>query len=141
MKSLTFYSFLFASLGLFSACSDQPADHGDGHSSEEKPTQHLTLPDITSATEAATVYAEELAFILGETDFTPEAMGQIHISTYSLEKAVAYYVENSEGEKKELAEKIAVVVEDIHLASENNRAEDTQKAVEQLSELAKQFQD
>ena len=59
------------------------------------------------------------------------------MSTYSLEKAVAYFVENSEAEGQILAEQIAVVVEEIHLASENNRSEDTRSYIDQLDKLAK----
>ena len=58
------------------------------------------------------------------------------MSTYSLEKAVAYFVENSEAEEQDLAKQIAVIVEEIHLASENNRSEDTRSYIDQLEKLA-----
>ena len=59
------------------------------------------------------------------------------MSTYSLENAVAYFVENSEAEEQNLAEQIAVVVEEIHLASENNRSENTRSYIDQLDKLAR----
>jgi len=52
---------------------------------------------------------------------------QIHIITYSLEKSVYYFVENLEGEREDLAKKIAVAVEDIHVNAENNRQEKTKE--------------
>ena len=128
---------------IFTACSEQGGDPVNDHSSQEqdeKPIQHLKLEAITSGDKAAAVFAKEVAFITGREALTPAVMHEIHMSTYSLEIAVAYYAENSESDKKALAEQIAVVVEAIHLASENNRAEDTKKYIDQLAELANKFQ-
>lgn len=138
---LELFSFLFLSalLGL-AGCSGGNGDHEEAHSEDQKPVQHLQLDDITSSEEAATVFAEETAFIRGQSgQLSPEAMHEIHMSTYSLEKAVAYYVENLEGPEQELAERIAVVVEDIHLASEKNDGEAMETYIDQLESLAGDF--
>lgn len=128
---------------LLSACSDQISDHtndhSDGHADheyEEKPIQHLNLKNILSVEEATTVFTKEVAFITGREELTAAALHEIHMSTYSLEKAVAYFVENSQGEEMSLAEQIAVVVEDIHLASEKNRADDIRGFINQLEKLS-----
>ena len=114
MKHSIIYSALIALACFLTACSEQAGEHAaEDHSSHgEKPIQHLKLADITSSAEAATVFAKEVAFITGKEALTAAALNEIHLSTYSLEKAVAYYAENSEGAKKELAEKIAMVVEE-----------------------------
>ena len=124
---------------MLSACSDQHSDHTSGHTAhehDEKPIQHLKLDNILSLEEATTVFANEVAFIIGKKELTAGALHEIHMSTYSLEKAVAYFAENTEGESQNLAEQIAVVVEEIHLASENNRTEDTRGFIDQLDKLA-----
>jgi hypothetical protein len=46
---------------------------------------------------------------------------EIHIITYSLEKAVAFFAENLSGARQETAKEMALVVEEVHLNSENNR--------------------
>ena len=95
--------------------------------------------NILSLEKATTVFSEEVAFITGKEELTAGVLHEIHMSTYSLEKAVAYFVENSPGEEKSLADEIAVVVEEIHLASENNRTDDIRGFIDQLEKLAKKF--
>lgn len=125
---------------LLAACSGQNNEPEAAQAAHDKPIQHLHLEDITSLNEAVRVFAKEVAFIQGQTELTPQVLHDIHMSTYSLEKAVAYYVENSEGARKELAEQIAEVTEQIHLASERNQPEATAKHIEQLKALTEQFQ-
>lgn len=140
IKHIVFSINLIVISCLLSACSDQHSDHIDEHSAHdhnEKPIQHLKLEDIYSLEEASAVFADEVDFIVGKEELTALALHEIHMSTYSLEKAVAYFVENSEAEGQILAEQIAVVVEEIHLASENNRSEDTRSYIDQLDKLAK----
>ena len=128
---------------LLTACSDELSDYTDdhvdghaGHEHDDKPIQHLKLENILSLEEATTVFTKEVAFITANEELTAGILHEIHMSTYSLEKAVAYFVENSQGEVKILADQIAVVVEEIHLASENNRADDTRGFIDQLEKLA-----
>jgi hypothetical protein len=68
-----------------------------------------------------------------------ENASQIHIITYTLEKSVAYFAENLKGEKQALAMKIAVVVEDIHIASESNRLEELQEHLDKYFDLVDEF--
>ena len=143
MNKITSIAFTIAVSILLSACSDQLSDHTSDHSNghaahehDEKPIQHLKLENILSLEEATTVFTKEVAFITGKEELTAGVLHEIHMSTYSLEKAVAFFVENSQGEEKSLAEEIAVVVEEIHLASENNRSNDTRGFIDQLEKLA-----
>ena len=64
---------------------------------------------------------------------------EIHMITYSLEKAVAFFAENLSGPRQETAQKIAVIVEEIHLSSENNSKDDTKAALDQYFNLFKSF--
>ena len=140
IKHILSSAYLIVISCMLSACSDQHSDHIDEHSAHdhnEKPIQHLKLEDIYSLEEASAVFAKEVDFIIGKEELTAGALHEIHMSTYSLEKAVAYFVENSEAEEQNLAEQISVVVEEIHLASENNRSEDTRSYIDQLDKLAK----
>jgi hypothetical protein len=127
-------------LCLLAGCNSEKSEPSTAHSESDAPIQHLQLEEITSAEEAATVFAKEVAFIQDQKELTPGAMHAIHMSTYSLEKAVAYYAENLEDVQQELAGEIAAVVEEIHLASENNRAEETEKHVRKLASLVEDFQ-
>ncbi len=133
------FILLLSMLCFLAACSQQSSDENLSHADIEKPIQHLKLEDITSSTKAVTVFSKEVELIQSKQELTLTELNEIHISTYSLEKAVAYFVENSEGAKKDLAGKIAVMVEKIHLASENNRAGDTKKHVEKLGFLVEEF--
>ena len=142
-KKITSISAIITIGLLLCACSDQLSDNthdqANGHAAhehEEKPIQHLKLGNILSLEEATTVFTKEVAFITANEELTAGILHEIHMSTYSLEKAVAYFVKNSQGEQKSLADQIAVVVEEIHLASENNRADDTRGFIDQLERLA-----
>lgn len=140
IKHIVSSAYLIVISCMLSACSDQHSDQIDEHSAHdhnEKPIQHLKLEDIYSLEEASAVFAKEVDFIVGKEELTAGALHEIHMSTYSLEKAVAYFVENSVAEEQNLAEQIAVVVEEIHLASENNRSEDTRSYIDQLDKLAR----
>ena len=143
MNKITTIAVTIAVSIFLSACSDQLSDHTSDHSNghaahehDEKPIQHLKLDNILSLEEATTVFTKEVAFITGKEELTAGVLHEIHMSTYSLEKAVAFFVENSQGEEKSLAEEIAVVVEEIHLASENNRSNETRGFIDQLEKLA-----
>jgi hypothetical protein len=105
----------------------------------EKPTQHLKIADINSMEEAKEIFIDKTAEIRKKKTLNLEQASQIHIITYTLEKSVAYFVENLEGEKQELAKEIAVVVEDIHIASERNRLEKLKKHVNEYVDLVDKF--
>ena len=101
----------------------------------KKPMKHLEIPDVTSYAEAKKVFLERTAEINGKKKLDNQELHEIHMSTYHLEKAVAYFAENSKGPKKKAAENLAVVVEEVHLSSETFMPEDAKK---HLAEFAKQ---
>ena len=107
--------------------------------SKEKPTQHLQIADVNSMEEAKVIFLDKTVEIRNKKPLNLEAASQIHIITYTLEKSVAYFAENLEGEKQDQAKQIAVVVEDIHLASESNRLDDLQKHLDKYFDLADKF--
>lgn len=107
--------------------------------SKEKPTQHLQVADVQSMEEAKEIFIDKTAEIRAKKPLNLENASQIHIITYTLEKSIAYFAENLKGEKQELATKIAVVVEDIHIASESNRLEELKEHLNKYFELADEF--
>ena len=85
------------------------------------------------------VFNETTAQLKQKTKLDSAAMNDIHIITYSLEKAVAYFSENMVGEQQANAKEMAELVEEIHLGSENNRVEETSQSLDQYFELADTF--
>ena len=107
--------------------------------SKEKPTQHLKIADVNSMEEAKEIFIDKTMEIRSKKKLNLEEASQIHIITYTLEKSVAYFAENLKGEKQKLAKEIAVVVEDIHIASESNRLEKLKKHLNEYFDLVDQF--
>lgn len=107
--------------------------------SKEKPTQHLQIAEVTSMEEAKEIFIDKTVEIRNKKTLNLEEVSQIHIITYTLEKSVAYFVDNLKGEKQEIAKQIAVVVEDIHIASESNRLDDLQKHLDKYFDLVDKF--
>ena len=107
--------------------------------SKEKPTQHLQIEDVTSMEEAKEIFLDKTVEIRNKESLDLEAASQIHIITYTLEKSVAYFAENLEGEKQEQAKQMAVVVEDIHIASESNKLDELQKHLDKYFDLVDKF--
>ena len=103
------------------------------------PVQHLKIADVTSMQDAKKIFIDKTAEIKARKKLDPAELQQIHFITYSLEKSVAYFVENLEGSRQELAKEIAIVVEEIHLSSENNRREETEKHLNEYFGLAEKF--
>ena len=107
--------------------------------SKEKPTQHLQIADVNSMAEAKEIFIDKTVEIRNKKTLNLEAASQIHIITYTLEKSVAYFAGHLTGEKQEIAKQIAVVVEDIHIASESNRLDDLQKHLDEYFDLVDKF--
>jgi len=105
----------------------------------EKPVQHLELPDVRSLEEAKQVFSETTSELRSKKTFDVQALNDIHIITYSLEKALAYFVENMPGDSQAAAEEMAEIVEQIHLGSENNRVEETKQNLAEYFKLAEAF--
>ena len=107
--------------------------------SKEKPTQHLKIVDVTSMIEAKEIFVVKTAEIIGKKSIGIKESAEIHIITYSLEKSVAYFVENLKGSKQKLAKEMAVVVEDIHINSERNQLEKLKKHLKEYVNLVDKF--
>jgi flagellar biosynthesis component FlhA len=107
--------------------------------SKEEPVQHLKIADVTSMKDAEKIFIEKTSEIKSKKKLDQVELQQIHIITYSLEKSVAYFVENLKGERQELAKEIAVIVEDIHISSENSRKEMTETHLNKYFDLAEKF--
>lgn len=105
----------------------------------EKSVQHLQLPDVTSIEEAKQVFFDTTAELQAKNKLDADELHEIHIITYSLEKAVAYFAENSADEQQAAAKKMAELVELIHIGSENNRAAETGAHLKEYFKLADAF--
>jgi hypothetical protein len=101
--------------------------------------QHMNLPDITSYQEAKAVFNQTTAELREKNKLDETKLHEIHIITYSLEKAVAYFSENMEGDQQVSAEEIAELVELIHVSAENNRARETEVYLQEYFELANTY--
>ena len=98
-------------------------------SHEQKPVQHLQLPDITTQAEAWDVLQATSQQLRNRQQLDASELNDIHMITYSLEKAIAYFATQSEPTLAKQAQAMAIVVEDLHLHSENNRKEASQAAL------------
>lgn len=107
--------------------------------SAEKPVKHRIVDDINSYDEAKKVFSETTSKIKSKTKLDAQELHEIHMITYSLEKAVAYFADNFEGAQQASAGKIAEVVELVHLGSENNRVEETKVYLAEYFKLADEF--
>lgn len=132
MKALIIFLFITTSsfLSLLSLSNALAAD---------KPTQHLQLPDVTSLEEAKKVFLETTSVLESKRELNAAELNDIHMTTYSLEKAIAYFVENTKGGQQVEAKQMADVVELIHLASETNRADEARIYLEDYSKRALAF--
>ncbi|MDD7986098.1 hypothetical protein PQO01_14190 [Lentisphaera marina] len=102
----------------------------------KKPVQHLKIADISSMDNAIKVFNETVEKLKSKNKFDAAELHDIHMITYSTEKAIAYFSENLTAEQKEIAKKAAVVLEEVHLASESNNKEATQKNLTEFLSLA-----
>ncbi len=108
-------------------------------SSDEKPVKHLEVADVTSVEEASEIFIRETFALKNKKKLDAAELHDIHMITYKLEKSVEYYSLNLEGDAQALAREIAVVVEEIHIDSENNRKEETQQHLNSYFKLADEF--
>lgn len=106
---------------------------------QEKPVQHLKISKVSSAEEAERIFIEKTSEIKRLKNLDEDTLHQIHMITYTLEKSVEFFALNLDGDKQKLASEIAIVVEDIHINSENNRIEKTQKHLNTYFKLADAF--
>jgi hypothetical protein len=113
--------------------------YADHHGAKEKPVKHLEVAEIQNMAEAKRVFLEETAKLKAKTNLDVAELQEIHVITYTLEQSVAFFVENLDGENQNLANEIAVVVENIHLDSENNRADETRAHLDKYFKMAGQL--
>ncbi|WP_046003074.1 DUF6746 family protein [Pseudoalteromonas rubra] len=106
---------------------------------DEKSIQHLKIADVTSVEDARKIFIEKTSEIRSKRDLGADELQEIHVITYTLEKSVEFFTLNLIGDKKKLAEDIAVVVENIHINSERNRKEETRKYLNQYFVMADTF--
>lgn len=105
----------------------------------EESVKHMVVADVTSLEQAKKIFIETTADIESKTKLDATELHEIHIITYSLEKSVAYFAEHLKADKQALAKEIAIVVEDIHISSENNRKDQAQANLQKYFKLAEQF--
>ena len=105
----------------------------------EKPIQHLKLEDIATESSAVEVMQSTTEQLRAKTKLDALELHEIHMITYSLEKAVAFFAENLSGARQVIAQEMAVVVEEVHLSSENNRKDATKAALDQYFALYESF--
>lgn len=107
--------------------------------SKEEPVKHYVIADVTSMEAAKDIFIRNTFEIKSKKKLNPVELEQIHVITYSLEKSVSYFVRNLKDERQSLAKEIAVVVEDIHINSENFRPKETKEHLNKYFNLAEQF--
>jgi len=105
----------------------------------EKPIQHLMLEDIATESKAVEVLQSTTEQLRAKTNLDALELHEIHMITYSLEKAVAFFAENLSGARQVIAQEMAVAVEEVHLSSENNRKDETKAALDQYFALFESF--
>ena len=101
--------------------------------------QHMHLPDLTSYEEAKKVFNQMTEELREKNKLDATELQEVHMITYSLEKAVAYFSKNMEGDQQVSAKEIADLVELVHVSAENNRASETKVYLQEYFELANTY--
>lgn len=100
----------------------------------EEPVRHLNVEEVTSAEVANDIFKRDTERLRQFSQFDAAELNDIHMITYSLETAVAFFVSNSSGDRLAHFRQMAHVVEKIHVVSENGRGAETKR------QLAKYFE-
>ena len=101
--------------------------------------QHMHLPDLTSYEEAKKVFNQMTEELREKNKLDETELHEIHVITYSLEKAVAYFSENTKVDQQAFAKEMAKLVELVHVSAENYRAAETEMYVQEYFELANAY--
>ncbi len=101
--------------------------------------KHRKLPDITSYEEAKAVFNQTTAELRGKNKLDETELHEIHMITYSLEKAIAYFSMNIKGDQQVSAKEIAKLVELVHVSAENYRAAETEAYLQKYFKLANAY--
>ncbi|SHG92963.1 DUF6746 family protein [Ferrimonas marina] len=110
-----------------------------GLAGDDKPIQHLDLPEVTTEAEAQTIFRDTTAELKQKQRLDSAELQQIHLITYSLERSVAYFVTHSEGERQAEARELAELVEAVHLSSETNQKTATEDNLARYFQAADRF--
>jgi PBP1b-binding outer membrane lipoprotein LpoB len=129
---------LTLSLG-FLGCQKDVETVEENSDQAEKPIQHLKLEDIATESSAVEVMQSTTEQLRAKTNLDALELHEIHMITYSLEKAVAFFAENLSGARQVTAQEMAIAVEEVHLSSENNRKDATKAALDQYFALFESF--
>ena len=108
--------FITLSLG-FLGCQKDVVTVKENSEQDEKPIQHLKLEDTKTEFKADEVMKSTTEQLRAKTNLDALELHEIHMITYSLEKAVAFFAENLSGARQVTAQEMAVVVEEVHLSS------------------------
>ncbi|NVK12082.1 MAG: hypothetical protein HWD83_08775 [Gammaproteobacteria bacterium] len=98
--------------------------------------RHLELEEVTSFEVAEDIFSADTERLKAISELNPATLHDIHFITYSLETAVAFFVNNSHSEESAYYQELAEVVEEIHIASENGRAEETRDHLDRYFAMA-----
>ena len=101
--------------------------------------KHMNLPDITSYEEAKAVFTQTTAQLRGKDKLDETELHEIHMITYSLEKAIAYFSMNMKDDQQVSAKEIAKLVELVHVSAENYSAAETEMYLQKYFELANAY--
>ena len=80
------------------------------HAQVEKPIQHLKLEDIVTESKAVEVMKATTEQLRSKTTLDALELHEIHMITYSLEKALAFFAKNLSEARQETAQEMALVV-------------------------------
>lgn len=105
----------------------------------KKPIEHVKVADVTTLEDAKRILFEETLLLKQKQSLDTQALHDIHMITYRLEKSIAFFTEHLNGESQQLAKTLAEVVEEIHLDSENNRISETEQHLEKYHALTDTF--
>jgi hypothetical protein len=134
------YLILFLTLSMgFLGCQKDVETVDVNSDQAEKPIQHLKLEDIATESIAVEVMKSTTEQLRAKTTLDALELHEIHMITYSLEKAVAFFAENLSGTRQVTAQEMAAIVEEVHLNSENNRKDATKAALDQYFALFESF--
>ena len=101
--------------------------------------KHIDLPDITSYEEAKEVFNQTTSELRKKNKLDETELQEVHIITYSLEKAVAYLYINMKDDQQISAKEIAELVELVHVSAENYRAAETEVYLQKYFKLANAY--
>ena len=103
------YLVLYVTLSIgFLGCQKDVETVKEHIDQAEKPIQHLKLKDIASESNAVEVMQSTTEQLRAKTNLNALELHEIHMITYSMEKAVAFFAENLSGARQVIAQEMTV---------------------------------